>query len=48
VARTRARRNLDGFLVEKTEGETLLRRPRPSCEVNIKMVPKKKLQVSLV
>jgi hypothetical protein len=37
VARTRAKRNLDSFLVGKTEGETLLRRYSHSCEVNIKM-----------
>jgi hypothetical protein len=36
VALTTAKRNLDNFLVGKTEGETLLRRYSPSCEVNIK------------
>jgi hypothetical protein len=37
------KRNLDRFLVAKTEGEKLLRRPRPSCcEGNIEMDLKEK------
>jgi len=44
VAGTRAKRNLDRLCFGKTEGETLLRRPRPSCEGNIKMDLKEKLQ----
>jgi riboflavin synthase alpha subunit len=42
VARTGAKRNLDRFFVRKTEGETLLRRRRPGCVVNIEIEVKEK------
>jgi hypothetical protein len=48
VARTGAKRNLDRFLVGKPEGETLLRRLRPSFEANNKMDLKEKKKVKCV